>query len=263
ERSRRLTQKLKCDGSELVPWQSPFRFSLPVIRSKASDTEDPRILCWRRYAGSLIDHTYAVFIYSGGACLQLGCLCSDLSLGPGWWLDSVSKPSGFCLLKKYSKERVYCLSLSRGTGSAGWPVPRRQHQDQLFLASDAESKLLPCSSTDLDLQSARGKRTITNKFPLYYPGGSCIQQAPPPQMESVGVYGFCGCKGKSKMKCESSREVTTAAKQATRPWCWVPLTAAAHRDDPSAVAGRLGPASESALSSLAGCELNTETRENT
>ncbi|EDL94549.1 rCG57467, isoform CRA_b [Rattus norvegicus] len=29
-------------------------------------------------------------------------------------------------------------------------------------------------------------------------------------MESVGVYGFCGCKGKSKVKCDSRWEITAA-----------------------------------------------------
>ncbi|KAI5175090.1 Transmembrane Epididymal Protein 1 [Manis pentadactyla] len=28
-----------------------------------------------------------------------------------------------------------------------------------------------------------------------------------PQMESVGVYGFCGCTAKNKMKCDSRWEI--------------------------------------------------------
>ncbi|EDL01813.1 mCG1025974, isoform CRA_a [Mus musculus] len=30
-------------------------------------------------------------------------------------------------------------------------------------------------------------------------------------MESVGMYGFCGCKGKSKLKCDSRWEIAAAA----------------------------------------------------
>lgn len=34
-------------------------------------------------------------------------------------------------------------------------------------------------------------------------------------MESVGVYGLCGCKGKSKMKCDSRWEITAAGRKHT------------------------------------------------
>uniref|UniRef100_A0A7N9CBR1 Heat shock protein family A (Hsp70) member 12A n=1 Tax=Macaca fascicularis TaxID=9541 RepID=A0A7N9CBR1_MACFA len=30
-------------------------------------------------------------------------------------------------------------------------------------------------------------------------------------MESVGVYGFCGCKAKNKMKCDSRWEIAASA----------------------------------------------------
>ncbi|KAI2557404.1 heat shock protein family A (Hsp70) member 12A [Homo sapiens] len=46
-------------------------------------------------------------------------------------------------------------------------------------------------------------------------------------MESVGVYGFCGCKAKNKMKCDSRWEIAASGPawtcdlcSHTRPCTW-------------------------------------------
>uniref|UniRef100_A0A9L0RKB7 Uncharacterized protein n=2 Tax=Equus TaxID=9789 RepID=A0A9L0RKB7_HORSE len=38
-------------------------------------------------------------------------------------------------------------------------------------------------------------------------------------MESVGVYGFCGCTAKNKMKCDSRWEVTATGPARTSDLC--------------------------------------------
>ncbi|EDL01814.1 mCG1025974, isoform CRA_b [Mus musculus] len=43
-------------------------------------------------------------------------------------------------------------------------------------------------------------------------------------MESVGMYGFCGCKGKSKLKCDSRWEIAAAAAGLYHSSCMLDIT---------------------------------------
>lgn len=62
---------------------------------------------------------------------------------------------------------------------------------------------LPCQpALSVCLTSHKGTKPSVHSETLLFP----------PQMESVGVYGFCGCKGKSKVKCDSRWEIAAAGR---------------------------------------------------
>lgn len=113
-----------------------------------------------------------------------------------------------------------CLTETRGNppcpGPPGEQVVRaKAHQEP---SPSAAHLNLPAFYPGLPLHLTRSTGTqsesgVERDRPSDIFTANLFPSPTPPQMESVGVYGFCGCTAKSKMKCDSRWEVTASGRK--------------------------------------------------